>query len=346
MANAVRLAVAGAGLIGKRHVESIAKVDEAALAAIVDPTDTAENYARTLGVPWYPSLATLMAEERPEGVIMATPNQVHVENGLECVAADVPILIEKPIAIDVASAQVLVAAADEAGIPILVGHHRRHNPLIQVAKERLSVGAVGTIVAVHAICWFFKPDEYFDVEWRRLPGAGPVFLNLIHDIDVLRYLCGEIVSVQALESNAVRRNAVEETAAIVLRFENGALGTVTISDAIVSPWSWELTAKENPVYHPTGQACYLIGGTHGSLELPNMNLWNNPGERGWWEPVQHAQITFAPADPLVRQIRHFVRVIRGLEPPLVSGREGLKTLQVIEAIKTSACTGKAVHLAS
>ena len=166
------------------------------------------------------------AADKPEGVIVATPNQVHVENGLECVAAGVPVLVEKPIADDVASAIRLVEAAEARGVPLLVGHHRRHNPMIQAAKRAIEAGRLGAVLAVHGFCWFFKPDDYFDVSWRREKGAGPVLVNLIHDVDNLRYLCGEIVAVHAFESNAVRKHAVEETAVIALRFSSGVLGTV------------------------------------------------------------------------------------------------------------------------
>ena len=345
MPQPVSLAVAGAGLIGKRHVAAIAASGGAArLHCIVDPEPAAEDYAAGVGVPWYPSLAAMIDGDRPEGVILATPNQLHVDNGLECIAAGLPALVEKPIAVDVASARRLVEAAEAAGLPILVGHHRRHNPLVAAAKAQLDAGALGRIVTVHAMFWLIKPDDYFDVAWRRQPGAGPVFLNLIHDIDLLRHLCGEIVLVQALESNALRGNPVEESAAILLRFASGALGTVNVSDSVVAPWSWELTARENPAYPPTGQACYMIGGTHASLELPSLMLWRQNGKRSWWEPIDRETIAAEPGDPLVRQVRHFARVVRGAAEPLVSGREGLKTLQVIEAVKRSAATGETVEL--
>jgi predicted dehydrogenase len=176
----VSIAVAGAGLIGKRHVEAIAAAGEAVrLHAIVDPADTAAAYAADCGVPWYPSLSALLATDRPDGVILGTPNQVHVENGLECVAAGIPTLVEKPIAGDAASARRLVEAATRAGVPLAVGHHRRHNPLVAAAKAEIEGGALGRIVAVHGMFWLFKPDDYFDVAWRRQPGAGPLAVNLI-----------------------------------------------------------------------------------------------------------------------------------------------------------------------
>jgi predicted dehydrogenase len=76
-----------------------------------------------------------------------------------------------------------------------------------------------------------KPDDYFNVAWRRERGGGPILINLVHDIDSLRFICGEIVEVQASTSNKVRGFGVEDTAALLLKFANGAIGTVTVSDA-------------------------------------------------------------------------------------------------------------------
>jgi predicted dehydrogenase len=344
MSGTVRLAVVGAGLIGKRHVEHVAAEPTAELAAVVDPSPVGEVLAREHGVKWFASLSDLLAADKPDGVIVATPNQMHVANGLEAIAAGIPVLVEKPIADTVEAAGRLVEAAEAAGVPLLTGHHRRHNPMIQAARRAIDDGRLGTVLAVHSFCWFFKPDDYFDVPWRREKGAGPVFINLIHDVDNLRYLCGDVVSVHALESNAVRGHPVEETAVILLRFASGALGTVTVSDTIVAPWSWELTAGENPVYHRTQESCYQIGGTHGSLTVPHLDLWRNTGPRSWWEPVTPERLPFEAADPLRLQVQQFCKVIRGIEPPLVSGRDGLETLRVIEAVKQSAATGEMVRI--
>lgn len=337
-----RIAVLGAGLIGRRHAMHVAR--EADLAAIVDPAPATKELAEENSVPWFASLAELLASEKPDGVIVATPNQLHEANGLECIEAGVPILVEKPITDNVEAAERLVIAGEAAGVPILVGHHRRHNPLIERARDKISAGSLGQLVAVHAMCWFYKPDPYFDVAWRREPGAGPVFINLIHDIDLLRHLCGEIISVQAQESNTVRGHNVEDTAVMLLKFANGALGTVTVSDTIVSPWSWELTAAENPDYPVTGASSYMIGGTRGSLSVPDLGLWQNETTPSWWEPIGRSQIEIDPADPLVRQVRHFSDVALGRADPLVTGREGLKTLKVIVAVKEAARSGRIVEI--
>lgn len=344
MTRRVRLAVLGAGLIGKRHIQHVLAEPSAQLSAVVDPTPVGETIAKEAGVKWFTSFADMIAADRPDGIIVATPNQAHVQNGLEAVEAGIPALIEKPIADDIISGEKLIAAAEAKGVPLLTGHHRRHNPVMQKAKEIIESGKLGRVLVVHAMFWLFKPDDYFDISWRRERGAGPVFLNLIHDVDNLRYLFCDVAAVQARESNAVRGNAVEETAVILIEFRNGVLGTATVSDSVVAPWSWEMTTGENPAYPKTEQSCYMIGGTNGSLAVPSLEVWRNPGKRSWWEPFDQKRIEVDDEDPLVLQIRQFCKVIRGDEPPLVSGREGLETLRVVDAVKRSAATGERIEL--
>jgi predicted dehydrogenase len=338
----LKLAVAGAGLIGQRHIERVLEEPTAELSAIVDPSAVGRDLAGRLGTKWYESLEKLLTEDRPDGLIVATPNQIHVPNGLLAIAARVPTLMEKPIADDVADGSRLVEAAEAAGVPLLVGHHRRYNPMIRKAKEIVDSGRLGRVIAVHGHFWLTKPDKYYDVAWRRQKGGGPVFLNLIHDIDLFRYLLGEIASVQAQESNAVRGHEVEETAVILLRFASGALGSVTVSDCIAAPWSWEHTAGENPSFPREDETCYQIGGTLGSLTVPQLELWSYAATRSWLEPQARERVTFTPEDPLRAQVRHFCDVIRGQAKPIVSGREGLQTLKVIEAIKQAALSGQPV----
>ncbi|MTH36532.1 gfo/Idh/MocA family oxidoreductase [Paracoccus limosus] len=343
MSRPVRLAVMGAGLIGKRHAMHVRASTDAELACVIDPTAAGEAVAREYGTVW----ARDLDEALPlglDGVIVATPNQIHMQNGLDCIAAGLPALVEKPLCDNVADAERLVAAADAAGVALLTGHHRRHNLLMQKAKDIIASGAIGTPVVANAMFWLYKPDDYFDVAWRREKGAGPVFLNLIHDVDNLRYLLGEVSAVTARESNAVRGNAVEETSVILLEFASGALATASVCDTTVAPWSWEMTTGENPAYPRADEHCYLIGGTHGSLALPELDLRTAQGPRSWYSPFDLARPGIPGEDPLARQVSQFARVIRGEEAPLVSGRDGLETLRVIEAVKRSAAGGGRITL--
>lgn len=339
-----KIAVMGAGLIGRRHVEQVLAETRTSLAAIIDPSPSGRAFAEEIGAAWHADFASALSAGRPDGVIIATPNDLHVENGLEAIAAGIPALVEKPVADNVIDAETLVATAERAGIPLLVGHHRRHSPLVVAAKEILESGELGTVLIAHGYFWTMKPDEYFDMAWRTKAGAGPVFRNLIHDVDLFRHFFGEVETVHAIESNAVRGHGVEETAVVLLRFRSGVLATVNVSDAVVAPWSWELTANENPAYPHQTEGCYRIGGTHGSLDLPALDLWSNVGKRDWLSPLQHRRVPYVPADPLVLQLQHFCEVIEGTAQPRVSGRDGLETLRVIEAVKASAKTGRAVEI--
>jgi len=345
MSNPLKITMVGAGLIGQRHIEVMRVLgDDVSLASIVDPSEAGRAFAETMNVDWYSSLKEMFASSRPDGAILATPNQVHVENGLDCVEAGCPMLVEKPIATTCAEASVLIDAAAVADIPILVGHHRRHNPLMQKAKFLIDEGDLGRITSVHGTCWLMKPDEYFAPEWRRKDGAGPIMVNAIHDIDLLRYLCGDVQSVQAISSNVVRGFETEDTAAALIKFRSGALGTFNISDTVPSPWSWEMTSGENPDFSATPQSCYMIGGTKGSLSIPDLRLWTHEGDGHWKQPINSTSFPNNNTDPLVMQIRHFGEVIRGQAEPIVSGEEGLKSLSVLEAIKNSAATGDTINL--
>lgn len=349
MSEKVRIAVTGAGLIGRRHAELIRESDSCELWAIVDPSPAAADFARKVGVPVHPTLADLFAAgdaRRPDGVIVATPNQLHVQNGLECVEHGVPVLVEKPIADSVTEAARLAEAAEASAVPLLVGHHRRHSPILAKAREIVNDGTLGQIVAVQGSALFYKPDHYFDEgPWRREIGGGPILINMIHEVDDLRALCGDIVAVQAFSSNATRGFPVEDTVAITLRFEGGALGTFLLSDTAASAKSWEQTSQENASYaHYPDEDCYLIAGARGSLAVPTMRLKVYAGERSWWEPFQEDVVEVERADPLARQLEHFRAVIRSEAAPLVSGRDGLQTLRVTLAIHEAARTGRPVDL--
>ncbi len=339
----VRVAVAGAGLIGRRHIEEIDASASATLSAVVDPFPAGADAAQKYGVPRYDSLDALLAADRPDGVILATPNPLHVEGGLACVAAGVPVLVEKPVGDTVAGAARLVEAGEAAGVPILTGHHRNHSPIMAAAREVVRGGRLGRIVAVTGTALFHKPAAYFEVGggWRRLPGAGPVLLNFVHDVNCLLALVGDVVRVQATTSNATRGFAVEDTAAMILTFANGALGTFLLSDAAASPRSWEQTSRENADYatHPD-EDCYHIAGTDGSLSMPTMRLRTYAGEHSWYEPFVSTTLALERRDPLAEQVTHFAAVIRGEAEPVCSGRDGLVAVRVVDAVTESARSGR------
>lgn len=344
MSAKIKIALMGAGLIGKQHIKAIKLSDHAILSAIIDPSKEAMTTAANSDVPLYSDLTSLLEVDSPDGVIVATPNRFHFQNGMDCIAAKLPLIMEKPICDNLEESQQLVEAAKLANVPILVGHHRRHNPMLIKAKKILDSGVLGQILAVHVMCWFHKPESYFDIPWHRNAGAGPILINTIHDIDNLRYLFGEVASVQAIETNLIRNYAVEETAAALLAFKSGMIATISVSDAIVSPWNWEMTSGENPDFPLEDSFCCLVGGTHGSLTIPSLEVKTNAKERSWRNPIVSNKIAFEAAKPLPAQINNFCDVIRGRAEPRVSGLDGLQTLRVVSAVKEASKTGQKISL--
>jgi len=223
----MRIAVIGAGQFGRRHIATVQSSPGCELAAVADPAYSGDKA--------YADYRRMLDEARPDGVIIAAPNALHAPIGLAFVERRVAMLVEKPVADTLAAARRLVSAADEERVPLLVGHYRRHNPLLEKARELVQDGALGRLVAVAALWLLQKPGDYYEVAWRREPGGGPLLINCIHDVDDLR-------------------------------FANGALGTVTVSDTAAAPWAWELTSGEYEFYPRQDENCYFFTGTEASLE--------------------------------------------------------------------------------
>ncbi len=337
-----KIVVVGAGLIGRTHVKLVA--EHASLQAVVDPAPDTKALADSHKAQWFSDLRECIDTVQPDGVIVASPNGLHLEHATLCLNAGLPVLVEKPLADTVSAGQKIVDLSSSTDVPVLVGHHRRHSPVIAAAHDLVTAGRLGRIVAANAMFWLNKPDDYFNMEWRTKAGGGPVYINLIHDIDLLQYLCGPIQSVQAQEASDVRGFEVEDTSAVIVQFENGALGTITVSDTVSAPWSWELTSGENPVYPKTNQSCYMIGGTKGALSLPDLRVWSHVGAQSWWSPIEPRDISVAKADPVAAQFLHFLDVISGRAEPCVTAADGLRNIRVLEAIKTAASTGASVQV--
>ena len=342
----VRLAVIGAGVIGSRHVDLIMANAHCQLVAICDTNPGRQILADKLDVPFYADYEKMLGDIMPDGVIISTPTEQHGAAGLACARASVHILVEKPITASVEEGQRLVSVADEKGIQVLVGHHRRHNPRIQQARTIVQGKEIGKLVSVALMWTLQKPDDYYSVQWRTQPGGGPVLINLIHEMDTLRFVCGEIASVYTATASAARGFDVEDSASLTLRFANGALGTVTATDAVPAPWSYELTTFENLAYAHVDENCYFFLGTKGSLAFPRMELWHYPHEAvaGWYHPLEKRVIEVADRDPLIAQLEHFCRVICGEESPVVSGADGLKTLEATLAVHESARQNAPIEL--
>ena len=343
----ISLAVIGAGQMGRQHAALINGQTDCSLIAICDVDPNARSIADHFGVSFYRTLPELLESERLHGAIIATPNAEHARDAVHCIQKGVPLLIEKPIADTLDAARQIIDASDATRTPVLVGHHRRHNPLVRRAHSILQSDTVGPLVGVSVLWTLCKPDDYYQQTWRCIPPAGgPTLINLIHDLDSLRYWCGDISEVFAHTSSATRQLQVEDSLSISLRFENGVLGSIFASDTTPAPWSYEATTGENPTYHHASENCYHFFGVRGSLAFPQLTTWSYPEgrPRGWQHPLEHRQWTARTADPLRVQLEHFCQVIQQQETPLSDAHDASKSLATALAVLESAAHGRPISV--
>ncbi len=340
------IGVIGAGVIGRTHCDRIVSSDFASLAGIADPSPEAAELARRHGVPHFADYRHLLDGGVCAAVIVATPNDLHLPIALNAIANGITVLVEKPVTTTVAEGEALAKASAQADVPVLVGHHRRHNPIIRRARDVIRSGALGRITSATILYTFLKPCAYFDLAWRRRPGGGPVLINLIHEIDLVRHLLGEIASVHAIGSNAVRGFEVEDTAAVVLRLVAGGLVTISLSDAVAAPWSWDLAVQESALYppQPTAVNTHFISGTVASLTLPTLELWSYKGAVGWFEPMTREKLAVDTGDPYSIQLHHLCAVARREAAPLITATDGTETLRATLAVLDAARSGASVTL--
>lgn len=355
----VTIAVLGAaGLIGRRHVEHIVGNPRTRLHSIVDPTEAGIELASGLGVPIFETLDGLIASfstSKPQGAVIATPSHLHVEQALQLVGHDIHLLIEKPVCIDVASGKKLLQAAPPGSI--LSGYHRRFNPYTVALKEMLDSEKLGRILAVQGTWAVQKPSEYFSqIAWRTQKGSGGTILtNMSHEIDLFRYLFGDITRVYLELGPNMRGHDVDETGAATIRFASGTVGTFVFSDNAPSPFSFEGATGENPTLVPwSGGNVYRIMGSKGSVELPSLKRYYYNGTGNWSNELlvddemtpskNPGRFEYSSENaPFTKRLEHWVDVIGGATPNCTL-RDGVMATAVLDALVDSGARGMPVDI--
>lgn len=328
-----KIAVVGLGLIGSRHCGAILEHPDAELAAVVDPDATLRAGYDA------PGFATIDDINLPlDGVILATPSALHADHACAALARGWPCIVEKPLASDLAGADRIVAAQLETGLAVLTGHHRRHHASVQALRDIVRGGAIGTPVMATCLWGMKKPDPYFDT-WRTGRDGSPVMINMVHDIDILRFVIGDVADVNAMGGDRLRGADRVESGVISLRFHNGAVGSIAFADTTPSPWGFEAATGENFNIAATGQDMLFIAGTKGGVSFPSLTLWGGAQD---WSQAPVAQHQTAPETiALEAQLSHFLAVLDGATP-LINAADARETLAVTlaaqEALERQAAT--------
>ncbi|MBN2553101.1 MAG: Gfo/Idh/MocA family oxidoreductase [Spirochaetales bacterium] len=343
----VRLASIGAGMIGHVHAEIAAGMEECEYVALCDGDASKAKMAERLGAAYYRDFREMIERETLDGVIISLPNELHEPVGSACAERGLHIFMEKPIAHSVEDAEKLIRSANASHVKLLIGHHRRFNPMMVATRDMVRGGELGEIVGISVLWCMYKPREYFEVgPWRRRKGGGPILINTIHEIDNLRFIYGEIARVYAETSNKIRKFEVEDTVSISLRFRDGTPASILMSDAAPSLWGYECTMGENPFFFHTKGNIYHYLGTKASLTFPGMLkvYYADPEKAGWQHPLTTTKLPIESKNPYPDQLGHFCRVIRGEEEPRTSGEDALQTLKVTMAVHESGLTNRPVEV--
>ncbi len=334
----VRIALLGAGLIGRRHLRLIAADPDCRLTAVADPNPCAEAQAAGANAGYYADYRMLLDRERLDGAVITVPSALHAPVAAACAERGIHILLEKPATDTVENGLRLLDAVNGAGVRVQVGHYRRFDPAVEEAARIFRSGELGKPVAGSGLWLLRKHDAYYDVAWRTAPpGGGPILINLIHDIDMLRHWLGEVESVYAETSSALRALDVEDSGALLLRFAGGMWVTIAFSDCAPSPWGWERNSGDNPHTPAVAENCYRFAGDRAAFEFPNLVLWRHPSgaEGSWLQPLVREPRSTRTRTALADQLKHFREVIRGRRPR-VALEDGLANLAVVEAAAESA----------
>jgi predicted dehydrogenase len=314
----------------------------------VDESEVSEK-SKLSGIKIYRDYKDLLNDvgEELDGVIAALPNNLHLEVTKEVADRRINLLLEKPITCNVPDAEKIQEIVEKSQIKFMVGHHRRFSKQINRTKEAVKNGTLGDIIGVNVIWAAKKPDDYFTRSWRiDKEIGGPLLINTIHDVDDLRYIIGDIDMVQAYVTNEFRGNEVEDSGVINLRFKNGAIATIFLTDNSPSPWYYEACTQEYSFFYPSNFNCYFFFGKKASLAFPSMELfsYNKKFGEGWHKPFKRQNLPVNRFDVFEEELKHFCELIKGKVESRITAYDATETLRVIEAIKESSTIGRRICL--
>ncbi|HSH58446.1 MAG TPA: Gfo/Idh/MocA family oxidoreductase [Acidimicrobiales bacterium] len=217
-----RVALVGAGWWGAQHARALTEHPDVELCAVVDrQRDRAEARGRLYGTRVYDDIASMLEAEHPDFVNLCLPNNEHFEPTREVISSGYPLLVEKPLTIDLAEADLLIKEANRSNVFFAINFNHHYATAIELTRSAIESGSLGDIVFA---TWRFggERDERSSIDHP--------FANLIetqcHGFDLLEYLCGPIASVSAEFTDTGAPGKRWQTLVLALRFTSGAVGSL------------------------------------------------------------------------------------------------------------------------
>jgi len=340
-ARKIRLALTGCGRISANHFAALKKFhDDVEVVAVCDSNPTALNKAvLQTGAEGYLSYDELIERARPDLLVLATPSGLHASQTIAAARKGIHVLTEKPMATRWRDGLEMVKACDEMGVRLFVVKQNRYNSTLQLLKSAISKGRFGRIYSVSINVFWSRPQQYYDsAKWRGTwEFDGGAFMNQAsHYIDLLDWLVGPVESVMAFTETLARNIEVEDSGVAIVRWRNGALGTVNVS-MLAYPKNFEGSIT---ILGEKGTA--RIGG----VAVNEIQHWEFEETLPEDDSIESAsyETTSVYGHGHAPYYEKVVESLRGLSDFGVDGREGLKSLEVLIAMYRSSRDGKKISL--
>jgi predicted dehydrogenase len=345
---AIGFGIIGCGMIANFHAKAIGDVRGAKLAACYDSVAAAaDRLAQSTGAKAYYKLDEMLADPKVQVVTIGTPSGAHMEAAVAAARAGKHVIVEKPLEITLDRCDRIIDECRKAGVVLsTIFPSRFHDSSVEL-KRAVDQGRFGRLVAGDAYVKWYRPQAYYDSgAWRgtwQLDGGGALMNQAIHSVDLLTWLMGPVVEVQARTGLlAHERIAVEDMAVAMLKFANGAMGLIEASTAIFPGY-----LKRIEIHGSTGSAV---------MEEEDLIKWDFAKKQARDAAIAEKMASRVSggggaADPKAighhGHARQFADVLKAIQKgtrPSIDGGEGRRSVEVILAIYKAAETGRVVEL--
>ncbi|MEC9491682.1 Gfo/Idh/MocA family protein [Flexistipes sp.] len=332
----INFGIIGCGRIGNRHAEYISQI--ANLEAVCDiDYDSARALGTKYGVPYYEDIDEMLSEEnnKIDVVSVCTPNGLHAEHSIKAFKAGKHVLCEKPMALTVKDCEKMIKEAEDANKRLFVVKQNRFNPPVEELKRIIYNNLLGEIYSIQLNCfWNRNMDYYKNSTWKgnKLLDGGTLFTQFSHFIDLLYWLFGDIVDINAYMGNFAHKDIIEfeDTGVVALKFDNGALGTINY------------TVNS---YNKNMEGSLTVFGEKGTIKIGGqyLNVVEYQNIEGYEikdlkesKPANNYGFYQGSMSNHDKTIKNVVDVLNNKGANAVTGLEGLKTVQIINEIYNSA----------
>lgn len=336
----IRIGLLGCGRISKNHIDSIRTLESEGLATLAAVCDIIKDRAEAAAVSFggncsvHTDYAEMLQRDDIDLVSICTPSGMHPEHVIQAARAGIHALSEKPAGTKVADVDKAIHACDEAGVKYFVVKQNRFNRTVQLLRKALEAGRFGQIYMITSNVFWTRPQDYYDMApWRgtwELDG-GCLSNQAAHYVDLIQWIGGPVESVQAFSATLARHIEAEDTIVANLKYKSGALGSINVT-VLTYPKN-----LEGSITVLGEKGTVRIGG----VALNKIEQWQFEDSHPMDEEVENASYETGSVygSGHLDFYRHCLDVLDNGAEKLVSGREGRKTVEIIEAAYQSVLSG-------